>query len=51
VTEAQNTCCQTKSETVRTEASAKPRSWTFSLAIGGAKPIQIKGTITAADAD
>jgi hypothetical protein len=51
VTEAQDTCCQTQTETARTEVSAKPRSWTFSLSIGDAKPIQIKGTITAADAD
>jgi hypothetical protein len=49
--EARDACCQIKTETARTEASAQPKTWTFSISIGGAKPLQIKGTITAAGAD
>ena len=51
----EDACCETRSETAgkaaRTEATAKPNSWTFSLSIGGEKPLQITGTITAAGAD
>ncbi len=50
-TEDQDACCEVKVETARPETSAKPRTWTFSLSIGGEAPIQIKGTITAAGAD
>jgi outer membrane protein TolC len=39
----------TKTEDAKTEAgvTAKPRTWTFSISIGGAQPIVIKGTISA----
>jgi hypothetical protein len=50
-TEARDACCEINAERARTEASAQPKTWTFSISIGSAKPLQIKGTITAAGAD
>jgi outer membrane protein TolC len=35
----------------QTATPAKAKTWTFSITIGGAKPLQIKGTITSSDAE
>jgi outer membrane protein TolC len=64
VSEATTTCFETKTQATggatqtetacpgaKTDAPAKGKTWTFSISIGGAKPIQIKGTITADDTD
>ena len=37
--------------TAKAEKLAKPQTWTFSISIGGANPLQIKGTITRTETD
>jgi outer membrane protein TolC len=54
-TQAETACTATQAETAygrgKSDAPAKAKTWTFSISIGGVRPLQIKGTITAADAD
>ena len=48
-------CVATKAETTSTAAqsdpSTKAKTWTFSISIGGANPLQIKGTIKSVEGD
>jgi hypothetical protein len=37
-------------DSAQTASAAKTKTWSFSITIGGAKPLQIKGTITSSDA-
>ncbi len=48
-------CTATKAETTstatRSDSPNKAKTWTFSISIGGANPLQIKGTIKSVEGD
>jgi hypothetical protein len=44
-------CCQEEIGAAVVGLTPQPKSWNFSISIGGAQPIQIKGTISASDPD